>query len=134
MKKFVLALFISIALVITITAQSKDDQVCLDCHNDKKLTTTRNGKQVSLFINGKSFAGSIHEEISCTGCHSDVDPNNLPHEEKLQKVSCATCHEQPVAHYERSLHGQAFKKGKSLAPTCATCHGKHDILSSKNTR
>ncbi|MDP2036801.1 MAG: hypothetical protein Q8L04_05420, partial [Ignavibacteria bacterium] len=130
MKRFLLFLLLS-SLAI---AQSKDDQVCLDCHNDKTLTTSRNGKEVSLFVNGKSFASSIHEEISCTGCHSDVDPSNLPHEEKLQKVSCATCHEQPVAHYERSLHGQAFKNGKSLAPTCATCHGKHDILSSKNTK
>ncbi|MBI3125241.1 MAG: hypothetical protein HYZ10_12630 [Ignavibacteriales bacterium] len=130
MKKFLLLLLLG----STVFAQSKDDQVCLDCHNDKTLTTNRNGKEVSLFVNGKSFAGSVHEEISCTGCHSDVDPSNLPHEEKLQKVSCATCHEQPVAHYERSLHGQAFKNGKSLAPTCATCHGKHDILSSKNTR
>jgi len=134
MKNFILAIFISVTLAITITAQSKDDLVCLDCHNDKTLTTTRNGKQVSLFINGKSFAGSIHEEISCTGCHSDVDPNNLPHSEKLSTVNCATCHETPVEHYERSLHAQALKKGLTLAPTCVSCHSKHEILSSKNIK
>lgn len=130
MKRFLLFLLLSSAAL----AQSKDDQICLDCHGDKTLTTNRNGKEFSLFVNGKSFASSVHEEISCTGCHSDVDPSNLPHNEKLEKVNCATCHEQPVQHYERSLHGQAYKKGKSLAPTCATCHGKHDILSSKNTK
>lgn len=134
MKKFVLGLFISIVSVINITAQSKDDLVCLDCHGDKTLTTTRNGKEVSLYINGKSFSGSIHEEVSCTGCHSDVDPNNLPHNEKLNKVNCATCHETQVTHYERSLHAQALKKGLSLAPTCVSCHSKHEILTSKNPK
>ncbi|MFA5805613.1 MAG: cytochrome c3 family protein [Melioribacteraceae bacterium] len=132
MRKITSVLFLTAIFFTSAFAQSKDDQVCLDCHSDKTLTTTRNGKQVSLFINGKSFAGSIHEEISCTGCHSDVDPSNLPHPEKLNKVNCATCHETPVAHYERSLHAEALKKGLTLAPTCVSCHSKHEILSSKN--
>lgn len=134
MKKFLLLLFITLLSAAPVAAQSKDDQVCLDCHGDKTFTTTRNGKEVSLFVNGKLFAASVHEAASCTGCHSDVDPGNLPHSEKLNKVDCSTCHERPAEHYQRSLHGQAYKKGKYLAPTCTTCHGKHDILSSKNAK
>ncbi len=134
MRKIISILFLTAIFFTSAFAQSKDDQVCLDCHGDKTLTATRNGKQVSLFINGKSFAGSVHEEISCTGCHSDVDPKNLPHSEKLSKVNCSTCHETPVAHYERSLHAEALKKGLTLAPTCVSCHSKHEILSSKNTK
>ena len=64
MRKIISVLFLTAIFFTSAFAQSKDDQVCLDCHSDKTLTTTRNGKQVSLFINGKSFAGSIHEEIS----------------------------------------------------------------------
>ncbi|PKL81384.1 MAG: hypothetical protein CVV24_15515, partial [Ignavibacteriae bacterium HGW-Ignavibacteriae-3] len=87
-----------------------------------------------MYVNGKTFAGSVHSQISCIGCHSDVDPENLPHEEKLSKVACANCHEDPVAHFDRSLHALALKKGMVLAPTCASCHTKHEILSSKNSR
>ncbi|MFA7227601.1 MAG: cytochrome c3 family protein [Melioribacteraceae bacterium] len=134
MKKLSWFLINFILLASTVFAQSKDDQLCLDCHADKTLTSTRGGKQVSLFINGKSFAGSVHEQISCTGCHSDVDPGDLPHKEKLNKVECSTCHENPAAHYDRSLHAEALKKGLYLAPTCASCHTKHEILSSKNPR
>ena len=28
----------------------------------------------------------------------------------------------------RSLHGKAARRGDALAPTCATCHGTHNIL------
>ena len=134
MKKYTLLLFTLLLSVSSLNAQSKDDSVCLDCHGDKTFTTTRDGKEISLYISGKSFAGSVHEDISCTGCHSDVDPGNLPHTEKLNKVQCAVCHETPALHYERSLHAQALKKGITLAPTCASCHTKHEILSPKNPK
>ncbi len=133
MKKYILtAAFIFSAALLN--AQSKEDQVCLDCHGDKTLIAERNGKKVSMFVNGKEFAGSVHKDISCIGCHSDVNPDDLPHSENLAKVQCSTCHEQAVMHFERSLHGQALKKGKFLAPTCASCHGKHNILKSKNPK
>ena len=115
-------------------AQSKDDKVCLECHGERTFTTTRNGKEISLFINGKSFAGSVHEEISCTGCHDDVNPNDLPHAEKLKKVVCANCHDKIAEQYNRSLHGVARAKGVTLAPTCVTCHSEHEILSPKNPK
>lgn len=134
MKKSLTSSLFVFFLTISLFAQSKNDQVCLECHGDRTLTINRNGKEVSLFVNGKSFAGSIHEEISCTGCHADVNPDELPHPEKLNKVDCAVCHEKPVPHYERSLHGEAFRAGKVLAPTCVTCHSKHEILSSKNPK
>jgi hypothetical protein len=31
-----------------------------------------------------------------------------------------------------SLHGAAASRGDPMAPTCADCHGKHDILSSSD--
>lgn len=125
---------IFLVFTINLFGQSQDDQLCLDCHSDKTLSTTRSGRSVSLFVNGKSFAGSVHKDISCTGCHSDVDVNDLPHAEKLAKVDCAICHDTPVEHFNRSLHGQALRQGKFLAPNCASCHSKHEILSSKNPK
>ncbi len=135
MKRILLASFlIPLIFPLICFSQTKEDMVCLDCHGDRTLKTQRNGKDVSLFVNGKSFAGSVHKDISCVGCHDDVNPENLPHNEKLKKVDCANCHEKPAEHYNRSLHGQAVRKGMNLAPNCATCHSKHEILSSKNTK
>lgn len=77
-----LVLLLLLLTPLVYFAQSKEDKVCLECHGDRTLTTERGGKTVSLFINGKSFAGSIHEDISCIGCHDDVKPDDLPHAEK----------------------------------------------------
>lgn len=114
--------------------QSEENQLCFDCHSDNTLTTEKNGKTISLFINDKPFNNSVHNKIKCIDCHDDINPDDIPHPEKLKKVQCSKCHETAVMHYERSLHGDAFKKGKNLAPTCESCHGKHDILSSKNSK
>lgn len=129
--KFLLCLFL---IPVFIFAQNKEDQVCFECHSDRTLTTEKNGKEVSLFINQKPFESSVHADIGCVSCHADVDPNDLPHGENLQKVDCSTCHDQIASHYDKSLHGIAHKQGKSLAPTCVTCHGKHDILSHTDQR
>ena len=57
MKKYFLLITFLYSFAF-ISAQSKEDQVCLDCHNDKTLIAERGGKKVSMFINGKDFAGS----------------------------------------------------------------------------
>ncbi|MFA3782391.1 cytochrome c3 family protein [Melioribacteraceae bacterium 4301-Me] len=133
-KYFISALTLFFLTNSSLLPQSKDDQVCLDCHGDRTLTTESNGKVISLFVNGKIFSNSIHEQISCTGCHTDVDPDNLPHPEKLQKVDCSVCHDNESKHYQKSLHGVALSRGVYLAPACIDCHGKHDILPSTNSK
>lgn len=133
MKKFfLLTSFLYINLICF--GQSTDNQICLDCHGDNTLTSERNGKIISLYVNEKPFNNSVHGELKCIDCHSDVNPDDIPHAEKLIKVNCSKCHETAVLHYERSLHGLAYKSGKFLAPSCETCHGKHDILASKNSK
>ncbi len=63
-----------------------------------------------------------------------MNPNDLPHAEKLKKVVCANCHDKIAEQYNRSLHGVARAKGVTLAPTCVTCHSEHEILSPKNPK
>ncbi len=127
---FVLFLFVGAATVIP----GESDEICLECHSDHSLTKEENGRKKSVYINGRAFAGSVHAEGGCISCHYDVDPDDLPHAENLEKVDCSTCHTDIVDQYNISLHGRAHKQGKYLAPTCITCHGKHNILSHKNTK
>jgi uncharacterized protein with PIN domain len=106
---------------------------CLACHGDKSTTTTRGGKTVSLYVDGKKFATSVHASFGCTGCHADLEGKDFPHD-KPAPVKCGTCHSNEQELYARSLHGKAIARGDPLAPRCVTCHGNHDIFPVKDPR
>jgi cytochrome b subunit of formate dehydrogenase len=101
---------------------------CLVCHGDSSLTHNVNGKPVSLYVNDKTFKASIHGSMfTCVDCHTDLKAS--PHETTPAKVSCATCHADEQAAYDRSFHAQSLKKGDGQAATCVDCHGSpHELL------
>src|SRR6266700_3502187 len=76
---------------------------CLACHSDKSLTTKRGARTVSLFVDQKKFAGSIHGSLQCTNCHADLDGKDLPHSTPLAKVKCGTCHSDEAQQHAKSL-------------------------------
>ncbi len=118
------------------SAAHADDQPgaeCLACHGDKSMTTTRAGKTVSLYVDGKKFAGSIHGSFGCTGCHADLAGKDLPHDTPAP-VKCGTCHTTEQEQHARSLHGKAIARGDPLAPRCINCHGNHEIYPVKDPR
>ena len=106
---------------------------CLACHGDKSMSTTRAGKTVSLYVDGKKFATSVHGSFGCTGCHADLEGKDLPHD-KPAPVKCGTCHSTEQEQHARSLHGKAVARGDPLAPRCVNCHGNHDIYPVKDPR
>jgi cytochrome b subunit of formate dehydrogenase len=100
--------------------------VCMDCHEDE-ITP---------------FQGSVHAKVkggepkSCQGCHGSVhttvrsnDPN-APMSPLNQVRNCGACHEEMLDGYLSSVHARSlFVSGLSdAAPSCADCHGTHDIL------
>ncbi len=131
MMTFIISLTVAVFLQAPNLVYSQDE-ACFECHDDPDLTTERGGKEISLYVNAKRFATSIHGENECISCHIDADVEEFPHEDKLEPVYCSLCHDEAAEKYDRSLHGAAKRQGKYLAPGCDTCHGKHDILSSKN--
>jgi cytochrome b subunit of formate dehydrogenase len=104
------------------------NQDCLVCHGDASLSTERNGKTVSLAVDPEHFKGSIHGSLfTCVDCHSDL--KSAPHETTPAKVSCARCHADEQAAYERSFHAKAIHNGDGQAATCTDCHGSpHELL------
>lgn len=108
------------------------DEVCLECHGEADLTTERNGREISLYVNAKRYAKSIHSENGCISCHEDADVEEFPHADTLAAVDCSSCHDEVAAEYNHSLHGVAKAHGKQLAPDCVDCHGKHDIRAAKD--
>ena len=105
---------------------SNDD--CLACHSDSTLSHEVSGKPVSLYVNPDKFKDSMHGSMfQCVDCHADL--KSSPHETTPQKVSCAKCHADEQAAYDRSFHGKAVAAGDTKAATCIDCHGSpHELL------
>jgi len=96
---------------------------CLACHSDATLSHEVNGKTVSL----QAFKDSIHGSMfTCVDCHTDV--KSSLHERPPQRISCATCHAEEQAAYERSYHAKAAMGGNNQAATCVDCHGSPHAL------
>jgi len=113
---------------------AQDNQNCLECHSDAELTGTFAGEEISVFVAEDAYAASVHADKACVDCHSDLDPTKRRHSTRrdLELVDCTGCHEPQVAAHKNSLHGAAAARGDPLAPTCADCHGKHDVLSASD--
>jgi len=117
------------ALVAQAPALAQANEDCLICHADPDLTGTRDDKEISVHVDAETFASSVHGDLDCVYCHADLAGAELPHDEDVAPVDCSLCHEQQAAEHRESLHGKAVARGDPLAPTCSTCHGKHDVRS-----
>jgi cytochrome b subunit of formate dehydrogenase len=118
-----------VAIMLSVTAQAQDDMECYFCHGEADFSTTlEDGTVRSLFVSEEIFNSTAHGENGCVSCHADIE--EVPHAEKLLPVNCGGCHEVAEV-YAQSLHGQALAGNDPLAPTCATCHGAHDIVNHK---
>jgi cytochrome b subunit of formate dehydrogenase len=114
---------------LPIRAQHKPkDEGCLTCHADNTLTKEVNGKQISLFVDGKKLQHSIHGsmKLACVDCHKDV--KTLAHDTPPQKVLCESCHADAKDVYAHSMHARVTSTGR-IAADCQDCHGNaHEVL------
>jgi hypothetical protein len=113
------------------------EQRCLICHGKKDFAAKDpTGKMRALYVSQEKLRSSAHVKNVCIDCH--VDAMELPHPPRLKKVNCIACHSKgmtfeqgPVIEYSMykdSVHAREQQKGNKKAPTCASCHGGHDIL------
>ncbi len=113
--------------------QKLKDSECLACHADPTLTTSANGKQVSLFVDEGKLKHSVHGEMfACVDCHKDV--KGLVHETAPRKIRCAECHADAQEAYSHSLHAKEYRAGGPGA-NCQDCHGgAHQILAADDAK
>jgi len=107
---------------------------CLKCHEKKDVYKAEGDKQVSLTINKEDIQNSVHRDIPCVKCHSDIDPQRKRPCETAGRVDCSNCHAQIAEDYFESDHGQAYIQKNINSPYCTDCHGKHAVLSHKDER
>ena len=135
-------------LAAAIASKSKIDPIaqaaCTQCHPDvyEAYKGSVHGKNV---MEKKSTDGPV-----CTSCHGT--PHYIqPKTSKDSAVNhfnvvkaCGTCHEEKhlaekygfsplvMERYMESFHGRKLKVGHTGAPSCADCHGAHEIKSAKD--
>jgi hypothetical protein len=130
MKRLLIKLLLILIFQIALFAQSNDD--CLICHDDPGFKGKVKGRTISLHLNQKIFSSSVHGDLECVDCHSNYDPENIPHTTEYSRVDCGECHGDVQKMYVECLHGKAKAKGDPLAPLCQDCHGNHNILPVKD--
>lgn len=101
------------------------DNACMKCHNDRDIHRMVEGDTVSLYRDPAEIPNSVHKNITCVKCHTEVT-DHLPRPcSTNEPVDCSSCHAEVFDFYFESGHGQAYYKQKEDAPYCTDCHGTH---------
>ncbi len=114
-------------------AANDEAETCLACHGSPgTVMTFGDGSRVSVQVDGRQFAASVHGALGCTSCHGDVDLNKHPSAKYASRLqfqrhvssSCRNCHDdrQLVANPQ---HQRVVARRN--APHCSSCHGAHGI-------
>ncbi|NIR49053.1 hypothetical protein GWO43_11430 [candidate division KSB1 bacterium] len=125
-----LAVFFSMMLN---SSMGWSQESCYECHGDPGLVIEDEaGNEISLYVDAEVYSNSVHGDFECIVCHYDAE--EIPHADDLEKVDCSMCHDDAYEEFQTSIHAEAKAEGAVDAPTCADCHGKHNILPSSNTK
>ncbi|HDS74152.1 MAG TPA: hypothetical protein ENN56_01295, partial [Firmicutes bacterium] len=73
---------------------------------------------------------------TCHGAHAVQRASNPDSPVYAAKVGelCGRCHTEIYDIYAGSVHGQAHSAGNRNAPTCVSCHGEHNIVTTADGR
>jgi len=145
--RFLPRLFALGILLFPCAAAAIDNGQCFDCHGDRGIlgwsaaekasNVTPGGAKdsgdpfgkfpgMSPYVDPASYKASVHTDVSCTDCHSDI--KDLPHPARLKSVDCSGCHSEVAAAYAKSRHTVTLdRKPVSRAPRCVDCHGAHAV-------
>jgi hypothetical protein len=88
-------------------------------------------------VSAAGFKSSVHGSLSCPDCHTQIrdDAHSSGGKKAAErKVNCGACHQQAQKEYQPGLHAKTIMKGTETAAYCYDCHGKHNILPSKNAK
>lgn len=112
------------------------NQACTSCH-EKQGPAYQNSAHFKLDKTGNRAA-------LCVDCHGAAVTSNdqrpkVTHDrigvkqESTKPTTCTGCHDGFIARsYDYSFHGIAYRNGWKDAPSCADCHGSHEIRPSSD--
>jgi predicted CXXCH cytochrome family protein len=130
---FLVGVLFFVAVLMSELSYGQSADVCMMCHGRASLSISKQGRQVSLFVDGARFKSSVHASIPCIGCHKGLNPGAMPHAKVMEPVQCRTCHK--ISGFETIVHGKppdSIRKNTALIISCKSCHGTHDIRKAKD--
>jgi len=115
-----------------------EDKACLECHADRELETDLESEEIlGLSVDAETLARSVHSDVDCTECHTDLKGKGDDHKAKpfptrreftiRYSEVCKDCHFQNFTRSLDGVHHGLQAKGKTEAAVCADCHGAHDM-------
>ncbi|MFC2138053.1 cytochrome b/b6 domain-containing protein [Bacteroidota bacterium] len=109
--------------------ETVSDRSCLHCHEMNNIHKIEDGNRISLHVDIDELTKSVHNNIRCVKCHSDVTANIHRPCETAGKVDCSNCHAEVSDLFFTSGHGQSYFRKDENAPYCTDCHGTHQVKS-----
>ena len=99
-------------------------ETCGTCHEDQLESYAESAHGIKVLDEGDAKAAV------CTDCHSAHSVLNTSSDKfKLANVdTCGGCHNEKLASYADTYHGQVNRLGYAYTAKCADCHGSHRIL------
>jgi len=137
-------LLVAVVLWLATTAgpalgqTNKANERCYACHaKGRPAQIVVNGAQRSLTVSPAVYDHSLHSLLDCTSCHVGFKPHDHGSAEtqgwfeQATVTACSSCHAPQATGYEASVHGARMRRpgGLAVAPSCASCHGSHGIVS-----
>jgi protein-arginine kinase activator protein McsA len=75
------------------------DADCLACHSQPDL---KSEKGRSVFVDPAKHQQSVHADVGCTACHTDI--KEFPHPRKVARVKCGECHDEAPRDLGKGIH------------------------------
>ena len=130
---------------------------CSDCHGAHDIKKKTDPSSRVALTNVPGTCGTCHEGIAnkfhagvhgqalargnlkapaCQTCHTPHSIQRAESTEWQLKVigQCGTCHQDRVATFRDTFHGQVTALGSRAVAGCADCHGPHEVLPSSDAR
>lgn len=123
------------------TFRTRIPGTCAQCHGELRMVVENLDRSLRQpffsyreSVHGKAVEAGSLEAAVCTDCHAShgVRPPSDPLSPSFRfnvPQTCGHCHEEVLAAYGESIHGQAVLRGSGRSPVCTDCHGIHDIKS-----
>jgi predicted CXXCH cytochrome family protein len=118
---------------------SAPDQACILCHSDtdEKLVLP-SGEVLDVQVDVDALDQSVHgahagQDVYCTDCHQDRQRYLYPHHpnpaQSLKEFVAEVSQNCEICHTPLELHnpGHLQVENNPNIPTCANCHGAHDV-------
>ncbi|MBP1682985.1 MAG: Formate dehydrogenase-like protein cytochrome b subunit [Ignavibacteriaceae bacterium] len=126
LNKRTLILVMGVFLFVFGTSFAQTNEDCLMCHDDDSFTMEKDGKEIPIYVSESKFSSSSHSKLKCVSCHTNFDPESIPHSDNLTPKVCGDCHQkQIVKHLFHPKILKATGNDKAKDVNCLSCHDNH---------